>query len=433
MRRSVARQMAELEEALESPHFHTAAKKCATPPCSSNIVEELVSPFEALGGAAQGGPSEASPRTCALSKKLCFDGKAVHASRWDIELPAELVLLIVTVLLCDDVANSNFGATMVCSTWRRAASWLRDSWAAAPAAMPLLASPLVAMRSVGGVMRAAVCARRFDRVYPCNRVLTSRGLEVLCSTHGWLSDDIIALFFCYIVCAVSLSEAITGCDRAAKRGRMHEWRCPKVVFLEPWVMAAFNSPHGVDLALNLGHHSPEPGFGPSMRMVLCGAETMFLPVCVGGSHWILIVLWLSTGVCEVYDSMGGEHYRKAQLAVDLLDGMCKRQCKDSLTVILGIQGWAFVLHGSNSPQQEDGSACGVFACVTAMCICLRRPVVFSQEEIMYWRLRLAFLLTTHSAAAEVRATSPPSDRSWFHEALDGSVVIHEDDVVVDLT
>ena len=133
------------------------------------------------------------------------------------------------------------------------------------------------------------------------------------------------------------------------------------------------------------------------------------------------MLWPRIGICEVYDSLGGTHHQPARLVISMLDQMCLRHTHTSLVDILIIDGWDFILHGSDSPPQTDHSSCGVFVCVAAMCIHLERPVLFSQAEIMYWRLRFAYLLTTHQDVSRCRILPPSVSVDLMVE--DGVVIL----------
>ena len=166
----------------------------------------------------------------------------------------------------------------------------------------------------------------------------------------------------------------------------------------------------------------DPAFGGVLARILLAACTVYVPICVGGGHWILVVLWLRTGVVEVYDSMGGSHSGAAQLVIGLLDRMCLRHEHNTILNTLGIAGWDVIQYGQTSPQQEDSAACGVFVCVTGTCISLGRPVAFSQREVMHWRLRIAFSLATNSAAV---TTTPPRTVP-VREDPDGAIVILSD-------
>ena len=237
------------------------------------------------------------------------------------------------------------------------------------------------------------------------------------------------MFYRYVLCVPTLLTAIRSAKEAELDGRLEEWVCPQAVLIEPCVLESFREPRRTEDAADL--FCKDPDFSNVLALVLLMASTVYVPICVGLSHWILVVLWLRTGVVEVYDSLGGSHLGLTRCVIRLLDLMCRKHEHNTIINTLGIGGWDIIQHGASSPQQTDGASCGVFVCVTGICISWGRPVVFSQREIMYWRLRIAFLLITNGAAV-ITATPPTHQRVVpIAEDPDGALVILSDSEEMD--
>ena len=366
-----------------------------------------------------------------MGKKLCLDGAVAPVASGvsqPAELPLELVCLILSFLFVDDIGNQNAGTSAVSRTWRGATELLAEAWAKGPQAIPVLAAPFVAMWAAGRGMRDAV-AGTWGCTYQCERVLPRRQIERLLAPLGWLIEDTIVLFFCYVLRVPTLRTALIEAKALQLRGRLDEWTCPPAVLIEPYIIESFQTPLRRDDAANL--FCKDPAFGEVLGHILLMASTVYVPICVGHSHWILVVLWLRTGVVEVYDSMGGTHPGATRLVIHLLDLMCRKHEHNTILNTLGIDGWVVIQHGATSPQQTDAAACGVFVCVTGICISRSRPVTFSQREVMHWRLRIAFLLTTNCAAV-ITATPPTHLRIVpIREDPDGALVILSDSEEMD--
>ena len=427
--------MEELNSLLDSPPSVHAAltQPVAIPPSGSGLLEELFeSPFPMVASSLECGAehdeverSQMQCGGCNVSKKLCLDGAAAGvAPQLAEKCPLELICLILSFLFADDIGNHNSGTGAVSSMWRRATEWLVQAWAKDPHAIPMIASPCVAMRAAASRMRIAVDGR-WSCTYPCAGTLSRCHIERLLSPDGWLVDDTIVLFFGYVLGVPSLSDTIVAAKAFLSSGQLDEWVCPQAFLIEPHLITAFGEVAHMDDAADLFHKNPM--FGDVLGLIMASACTVYVPVCVHRSHWILVVVWLCMGVVEVYDSMGGTHNDAAQLVISFLNTMCRKHVHITLNNLLDIHGWAINPHGVTSPQQDDFSACGVFVCITGICITLDRPVAFSHREVGHWRLRIAFLLVTNPAAVVVAATPTCSPVVRVREDLDdGSLEILSD-------
>ena len=425
--------MDDLAAVLESPCLHWPPEALAAPsPCGSGLRElfdsplmQVVAPCPSSMVADEEEPGEASPSPAQgpgqVIKKLSFGPDGVGAAV-PVDLPPEVVLFILVPLLSDDVSNQNCGAIAVSSAWRRAAGWLAESWAGSLHTCPLAASPSC-MRLVAPHM---VEATRFTGLlywYPCGRALRPAQVTELVDAGGWLSDDTICLFFTCILQVTSLSEIVVERPGSVARGLT-----PSALLLEPHFLQVYSTPGRRADAINFFHRHPHPELGFALYNLFVGVDTIYAPVLVGGSHWIFLVVWLRFGYCEVYDSMGGLHRRTAHRLVTMLEDMCSTHCLVQLRALLDIKEWGFIHHRKGGPQQHDGAACGVFVCLTALCLFLRRPVTFSHREVMYWRLRIAYLIATHPTRGEEELGSVDwADCIPSYIDASGAIVLSDDD------
>jgi hypothetical protein len=425
--------MVSLDSLLDSPPGVSVAltQPVSAPPSDRRLDELFDSPLLALPASRECGadqcevePVEVHRGRSSVSKKLFLDGAAAREASQPGDLPLELVCLILTFLFVDDVGNHNAGIGAVSRTWRDATELLAEAWARAPHAIPVLASPFVVMWAAGRIMRDVVVGT-WGCTYWCGTVFPRHQIGTLLSPVGWLFDDTIVLFYRYVLCVPTLLIAIRSAKEAELNGWLDKWVCPQAVLIEPCWMESFREPRRRDEAADL--FCKHPDFSDVLALVLCTASTVYAPICVGHSHWILVVVWLRTGVVEVYDSMGGSRLRSIRLVIEFLDLVCRKHEHDTIINMLGIHGWHIIQHGTTSPQQTDGDSCGVFVCITGICISRCRPVAFSQREVMYWRLHIAFLLITNWAAV-ITDTPPTHQRRTVpvREDPDGALVILSD-------
>jgi hypothetical protein len=425
--------MDSLDAMLDSPPGFTDSRQPATPPHDHSLDEQLESPFWAPAPSSL----KRAPEDCVLeqparvhrdnstvSKKLCLDGAVAPVASQPSELPVELVCLILGVLFVDDIGNKNSSIGAVSRMWRDATGLLADTWSQDLRSTPLLVSPFVVMRRAGSMMRDAL-EGTWSCAFPGEKVFSRRHIREVLSPTGWLFDDTIVLFFNYILGVPSLHVAIREAKSFHTRGKLDEWPCPRAVLLEPFLIESFRVPSRRNAAADL--FVKDSDFGEVLATLLLEVDIVYAPICVANSHWILAVVWLRTGIVEVYDSMGGIHHRAANLLICFLDRMCRRRMHSSVVNALGIDGWDVIQHSGSSPQQTDCAACGVFACVTAVCISSGQPVAFSHREVAHWRLRIAFLLTTSCAAVTIAAAPARQERVVpLLEDPDGALVILSD-------
>ncbi|KAL5628145.1 hypothetical protein BROUX41_002893 [Berkeleyomyces rouxiae] len=89
-------------------------------------------------------------------------------------------------------------------------------------------------------------------------------------------------------------------------------------------------------------------------------------VAEGGSHWSLLVVSLLDRVAFHYDSLGRSNYYEAKNATQIFG----RLLRIPLTF----------LHLDDTPQQENGSDCGVFVCILMRHLLVKRLLCVGARE-----------------------------------------------------
>ncbi|KAK3192386.1 hypothetical protein K4F52_001599 [Lecanicillium sp. MT-2017a] len=101
---------------------------------------------------------------------------------------------------------------------------------------------------------------------------------------------------------------------------------------------------------------------------------IFLPVndnrnvsdAEGGSHWSLLLVSVSDGIAFHYDSLGGANWAEANLATRKLAEIVGRPLR--------------FINLDDSPQQENGSDCGVFVCLLMRHLLVKRLLSANARE-----------------------------------------------------
>ena len=101
-----------------------------------------------------------------------------------------------------------------------------------------------------------------------------------------------------------------------------------------------------------------PDFSKTTHIFLPINDNPSVELAEGGSHWTLLLVSTIDGVAFHYDSLGGDNVRPAQAATY------------KLSQLLGIH-LRFV-NMDDTPQQENGSDCGVFVCLLMKHLLLKR-------------------------------------------------------------
>lgn len=101
-----------------------------------------------------------------------------------------------------------------------------------------------------------------------------------------------------------------------------------------------------------------PNFSTTTHVFLPINDNTDVTQAEGGSHWTLLLVSIIDGVSFHYDSLGDSNEREA------------RSTTMKLEQLLGKRLRFIPMH--DSPQQENGSDCGVFVCVLMKHLLLKR-------------------------------------------------------------
>jgi sentrin-specific protease 8 len=113
-------------------------------------------------------------------------------------------------------------------------------------------------------------------------------------------------------------------------------------------------------------NSPDPLTLKEVLPDFTGTTHVFLPIndnvdvtqAEGGSHWSLLLVSIIDGVSFHYDSMSNSNDREARSTTTKLEQLLCKQLR--------------YIPMLDSPQQENGSDCGVFVCVLMKHLLLKR-------------------------------------------------------------
>lgn len=111
---------------------------------------------------------------------------------------------------------------------------------------------------------------------------------------------------------------------------------------------------------------------------LLNVDTVFIPVHEG-AHWTLLVVSPKMRTIEYFDSLGGN--------ADSFVENTKRWLQGELGDAYNESEWLFL--NTESPQQDNGSDCGVFLLTSAKAIALGlKPTVYGPRDINLIRRKI---------------------------------------------
>lgn len=108
-----------------------------------------------------------------------------------------------------------------------------------------------------------------------------------------------------------------------------------------------------------------------------------------GIHWCMAVIHLKNKTIKYYDSMGTPNNQALNTLADYL----KEESLDKKKQPFDMTGWTKE-NVQGIPQQENGSDCGVFSCMYAEFVCRNRPIVFTQQNMNYFRMKMIYEICT---------------------------------------
>lgn len=109
-----------------------------------------------------------------------------------------------------------------------------------------------------------------------------------------------------------------------------------------------------------------PDFSRITHIFLPINDNRNVSVAEGGSHWSLLLVSALDGVAFHYDSLGGSNYAEASLATRKLGEVLQRPLR--------------FINLDDTPQQENGSDCGVFVCLVMRHLLVKRLLSANARE-----------------------------------------------------
>jgi len=158
------------------------------------------------------------------------------------------------------------------------------------------------------------------------------------------------------------------CDRIATYSQ-HASRLTITRFLEREALTSFPKASIVLLRPSMSYMLMQTAEPLTLKEVLPNFATtthVFLPIndnidvtnAEGGSHWSLLLVSIIDGVSFHYDSMSQSNLREAQNTTRKMEQLLGKRLR--------------FIAMEDSPQQENGSDCGVFVCVLMRHLLLKR-------------------------------------------------------------
>ncbi|KAI4504185.1 hypothetical protein M0802_000656 [Mischocyttarus mexicanus] len=104
-----------------------------------------------------------------------------------------------------------------------------------------------------------------------------------------------------------------------------------------------------------------------------------------GIHWCMSIIdFRDKSICY-YDSMGSSNPK----CLSALRQYLEEESMDKKKKSFDTSDWKLI-SVKNIPQQMNGSDCGVFSCIFAEYICANRKITFTQEDMPYFRNKMAY-------------------------------------------
>ena len=126
----------------------------------------------------------------------------------------------------------------------------------------------------------------------------------------------------------------------------------------------------------------------SKRFDVFAMDKVFFPINIRNTHWTLAVIYVKLKEIRYYDSMNG-------CGLKLLEALRQWLMHEALykkNVVLDESSWKLIDSGEHHvpvPEQNNFFDCGVFVCVAADFIQDDLPLTYSQENIPFFRQKIA--------------------------------------------
>lgn len=146
---------------------------------------------------------------------------------------------------------------------------------------------------------------------------------------------------------------MTNCHRYLEREELTAFPKASIVLLRPsMAFMLMTTPDPLSLKEAL------PNFTSTTHVFLPINDNMDVTQAEGGSHWSLLLVSIIDGVSFHYDSLNNANDREARSTTFKLEQLLGKRLR--------------YIPMMDSPQQENGSDCGVFVCVLMKHLLLKR-------------------------------------------------------------
>ncbi|XP_052845233.1 sentrin-specific protease [Drosophila gunungcola] len=120
------------------------------------------------------------------------------------------------------------------------------------------------------------------------------------------------------------------------------------------------------------------------KVDLFSKDIIPVPVHSNGVHWCMAIIHMRDKTILYYDSIGGGN----QKVLDALEAYLQQESLDKRKLSFDTSGFR-IGNALNVPRQENSRDCGVFACMFAEYLTRDAPITFSQDNIDYFRRKMA--------------------------------------------
>uniref|UniRef100_A0A1B6D8K8 Ubiquitin-like protease family profile domain-containing protein n=1 Tax=Clastoptera arizonana TaxID=38151 RepID=A0A1B6D8K8_9HEMI len=117
-------------------------------------------------------------------------------------------------------------------------------------------------------------------------------------------------------------------------------------------------------------------------------DMILVPIHLG-MHWCLAVIFFKDKCIKYYDSMGGNNNKCLKLLLKYLED----ESLDKKKLPYDTSDWKLE-NVKDIPQQMNGSDCGMFSCMFAEFISRNCKITFTQKEMPYFRIKMAYEIIT---------------------------------------
>ncbi|TYZ58311.1 hypothetical protein PybrP1_004686, partial [[Pythium] brassicae (nom. inval.)] len=120
------------------------------------------------------------------------------------------------------------------------------------------------------------------------------------------------------------------------------------------------------------------------KIDLFAMDKVFVPVNISNTHWCMAVIFVTEKRIQYYDSMSGSGTTCLKVLLRYLHD----EMEHKKSAKFDAEGWELVTTEDGTPQQANGSDCGVFSCMFADFVSLNKPLSFSQKDMEFHRSRM---------------------------------------------